>query len=155
MSPAERLRFWILAAQRDGHRLLAEALAPIGLTPAQAEVLAIVDECGALSLQGVGDRLVCETGRPSRLVDAIVNAGLLRREDDPSDRRRLTLTLTTEGRRALRRARKVEATLHDYIASVLSPDELAVVTAALQRLTANLPAGRSLMTRTKASGRSP
>lgn len=155
MRPAELLRFWILAAQRDGHRVLAEALAPIGLTPAQAEVLAIVDECGAPSLQGVGERLVCETGRPSRLVDTIVRAGLLRREEDAADRRRITLTLTPDGRRALRRARKVEHTLHAYIASVLSPGDIKAVTAALQRLTAHLPAGRSLLARAGASRGAP
>ena len=151
MTPAEQLRFWILAAQRDGHRILSEALAPVGITPAQAEVLAIVDECGAPSLQEVGDRLVCETGRPSRLVDATVRAGWLHRAPDGTDRRRITLTLTPEGRRALRRARRIEQELHDHIAAVLSPGEIDALTTALRRLTAELPAGRSLLTRTGGS----
>ena len=38
----ERLRLLVLGAQRDLHRLLCEALAPLGVTPAQAEVLGVL-----------------------------------------------------------------------------------------------------------------
>ena len=37
MRPVEELRFLILAAQREGNRMLAQALRPLGITPAQAD----------------------------------------------------------------------------------------------------------------------
>ena len=43
---AEELRYLILAAQREGARALAELLRPAGLTAAQAEVLAVLDDAG-------------------------------------------------------------------------------------------------------------
>jgi hypothetical protein len=54
-------RFLVLAAQREGSRALSELLAPIGLTAAQAEVLALLrDEPRPLSVREIGQRLVCE-----------------------------------------------------------------------------------------------
>ena len=42
MRPVEELRFLILAAQREGNRMLSHALRPLGITPAQAEVLRLL-----------------------------------------------------------------------------------------------------------------
>ena len=57
----EELRFLVLGAQREGTRALNELLAPIGLTAAQAEVLAVLrDEPRPLSVRDIGQRLVCE-----------------------------------------------------------------------------------------------
>lgn len=119
-----------------------------GTTPGRPERSR--DECGSPSLQDVGDRLVCETGRPSRLVDATVRAGWLHRDPDAADRRRISLTLTAEGRRVLLRARAVEQTLHEHISAVVAPGDIDVVIGVLRALTAHLPAGRSLLTRTPA-----
>ncbi|GHO54498.1 hypothetical protein KSB_29730 [Ktedonobacter robiniae] len=42
MQPAEELRYLILAAQREGERILTEVLRPLDLTPSQAEVLHVL-----------------------------------------------------------------------------------------------------------------
>ena len=44
MQPIEELRYLILAAQREGNRLFAEALRPLRLTPSQAEVLRVLQD---------------------------------------------------------------------------------------------------------------
>jgi hypothetical protein len=63
------LRYLILGAQREGNRTLTELLKPIGVTPSQAEVLSVLADAGdPLSVRDVGERLVCESGSPSRLV---------------------------------------------------------------------------------------
>jgi hypothetical protein len=43
MQPIEELRYLILAAQREGNRLLAEALRPLRLTPSQAAKVAALE----------------------------------------------------------------------------------------------------------------
>ncbi|MFE3205234.1 hypothetical protein [Embleya sp. NPDC059237] len=69
---AEHLRLAILAAQREGNRLLIQALKPHGITPSQAEVLRLLQQHGTLSLSGLGQLLVCESGtNASRLVDRV------------------------------------------------------------------------------------
>src|SRR5438093_6904700 len=95
---AEEFRYLVLAVQREGNRMLAAALRPLGLTPSQAEVLSVLDERGPLSLTGLGELLVCESGtNPSRLVDRMVIADLLERTTDPADRRHIVVSLTPAG----------------------------------------------------------
>src|SRR5215510_10529770 len=98
MHPIEELRYLILAAQREGNRLIAEALRPLGLTPSQAEVLRVLQDHEPLSLIALGDLLVCETGSPSRLVQGLVEDGLVERLPSPTDKRMVTLSLTNQGR---------------------------------------------------------
>src|SRR5215831_19475198 len=93
MQPVEELRYLILAAQREGNRILAEALRPLGLTPSQAEALRVLQDHEPLSLIALGDLLVCETGSPSRLVQGLVEDGLVERVPSTTDKRMVTLTL--------------------------------------------------------------
>lgn len=56
-------------------RLLAADLRPLGVTPSQAEVLRVLADHQPLTLIGLGELLICETGgSPSRLVDRLVVA---------------------------------------------------------------------------------
>src|SRR5215469_9296889 len=93
MKRADELRYLVLAAQREGSRLFAEQIRPLGLTPSQAEVLSVLHEAQPLSLIELGSRLVCETGSPSRLVDGLVKAGLVERIASSKDQRKVSLTL--------------------------------------------------------------
>lgn len=60
MRPAEELRFLILAVQREGNRVLGQALKPLGVTASQAEVLRVLQDRQPLTLSGLGSLLVCE-----------------------------------------------------------------------------------------------
>ncbi|TML06285.1 MAG: winged helix DNA-binding protein, partial [Actinobacteria bacterium] len=106
MEPVEELRYLILGAQREGARALADLLRPAGLTAAQGEVIAVLQEAKRpLTLREIGERLVCEAGSPSRLVASLVDAGLLQRGERPDDRRAVELSLTAQGAAAAKRVR--------------------------------------------------
>jgi len=147
MDAPEELRYLVLAAQREGNRILADLLRPHGLTPSQAEVLGVLADAGPMSLLELGRRLVCETGSPSRLVDGMVKAGWVDRVIAADDRRRVELTLSAAGTKVARRVATVEAELHGLIGALLPPDTLALVNAALWQLVAYRPAGRALASR--------
>ena len=135
MDPAEELRYLVLGAQREGARALAELLRPTGLTPAQAEVLAVVRDSGRpLTVREIGERLVCEGGSPSRLVASVVAAGLLQRGERDGDRRAVELSLTPDGAKAARAVAEAERELHDWLSSSLSERELAAAANALRKL---------------------
>jgi len=73
----------------------------------------------------------------SRLVDRMVDAGLVRRERCQDDRRGWFAVLTDQGRSALRRAGPVHLRgIHQHFARHLSPEEVEVLTAALSRVVA-------------------
>lgn len=145
MREAEHLRFAILAAQREGNRLLSQALKPHGITPSQAEVLRLLQQHGTLSLNGLGQLLVCESGTsPSRLVDRLVAAGLVERRTDAEDRRHLQLSLTPEGERLAAAVAGIEEELYGFIDAAAEGVETTAVLEFLHRLIDPLPAGKAL-----------
>lgn len=141
------LRLLVLGAQRDLHRLLGEALAPLGVTPAQAEVLTVLAPRPPLSLQALGERLVCETGSPSRLVATLVRVGWVRRRAAADDARRIELSLTPAGAALADRVQAAEAELLAELGAVLQGQPPGPVNETLWRLVAHLPAGRALRLR--------
>jgi MarR family transcriptional regulator, organic hydroperoxide resistance regulator len=147
MSPLNEFRYLVLATQRDGQRLLAEALRPLGVTPAQAEVLSVLARRAPLSLHALGERLVCETGSPSRLVAAMVAAGWLARRSAPDDARRILFSLTPAGSALATQAAAVEAEFLVELESLLAGAPLGALNAALWRVVSPLPAGKALRLR--------
>jgi DNA-binding MarR family transcriptional regulator len=152
MRSVEELRYLILGAQREGARALTELLAPADLTPAQAEVLAVVAEAKRpLTVREIGERLVCEGGSPSRLVASVAEAGLLERGERAGDRRAVELSLTAAGRAAVTQVRRAEAQLHEWLESSLSERELATAVRALRKLVGDRPAGAAIERRRHAA----
>jgi len=60
-----------------------------------------------LRMQQLSDRVVLSRSRVSRVVDEMEQAGLVRREPDPDDRRASFAVITDDGRAALRKAAPV------------------------------------------------
>ena len=142
MNRAEQIRYLVLAAQREGNRVLAEQLRPLGLTPSQAEVIRVVADRGALTIGELGELLVCESGtNPSRLVERLVASGMLERRADDADRRRVILSLTAAGRAAERSVVHIEAGLYDVIDGASGGADVDAVIDFLTRLSAGSPSG--------------
>jgi MarR family transcriptional regulator, organic hydroperoxide resistance regulator len=132
MDQVEELVLLVKAAQREGDRRVNEALRPLGLTGAQAEVLQVLDQAGPLSLGELGNLLVAEGGHPSRLVDRMVRAGHLSRGVSASDRRRLELSLTERGGALARQASRKKRTLLETSRSLLKGHDLGQIRALLE-----------------------
>lgn len=145
MRKAEHLRFAILAAQREGNRLLTQALKPHGITPSQAEVLRLLQQHGTLSLNGLGQLLVCESGtNPSRLVERLVAAGLVERRTDAADRRYLQLSLTPEGEHLATAVADIEQDIYTFSDAVSEGLDTDAVLAFLHNFIDTLPSGKAL-----------
>jgi MarR family transcriptional regulator, organic hydroperoxide resistance regulator len=144
----EELRYLILALQREGNRILAAQLRPLGLTPSQAEVLRVLHDHQPLTLSALGHLLVCETtASPSRLVDRLVGQELVERTTDPDDRRYVTLTLTPQGRRLERRVVAAEDHLHGVLEELLAGQPLQETLHLLRTMADGFPAGQALARR--------
>jgi len=112
VDPLFELGLLIKAGQRDFERRANEAMRPLGLTGAQADALTVIGQAGPLSLKELGELLIAEAGHPSRLVDRLVEAGLVARTPAEDDRRRIVLELTAKGRRTEKR---VEAARNEVL----------------------------------------
>jgi DNA-binding MarR family transcriptional regulator len=153
MRPEEELRFLVLAAQREGSRALAAALAPLELTPAQAEVVRCLADHGPMSLRDLGRLLVCESGSPSRLVDTVVGREIVTRTQDPADRRSVTLALTAEGKRLDRAVRRIEDAMYTRIGEHLGAEGIDTALALLRPLVAGSLGGEAIARRKSAEGK--
>jgi len=147
VEPVEELRYLVLAAQREGNRLFAEGLQPLGLTPAQAEALRVLEEWEPVALVELGSLLVCEQGSPSRLVAGLISAGYVARASSPDDRRRVVLRLAPRGREVAERVRAVEAALHTTLSELVPDQQVEVLLSLFRRVVAGRPAGDALARR--------
>ncbi len=103
MDPVVELVLLVKAVHRDIERRINEAMQPMGLTSAQADAIQVIAQKQPLSLKELGGLLIAEAGHPSRLVDHLVEAGLVERRVAAGDRRRVELSLTAAGRRLHKR----------------------------------------------------
>jgi DNA-binding MarR family transcriptional regulator len=93
---------------------LEAALEPLGLSLAKFGILAKLVAAGEpLPLSTLAERLACVRSNVTQLVDRLEAERLVRRADDPDDRRSIRAELTAEGRarhaaarRALERAER-------------------------------------------------
>ena len=151
MTPAEELRYLILALQREGNRQLTEILRPLSLTPAQAEVLQVLDQFGELTLLELGERLVCETGSPSRLVKNLVNNGYLNRTPDPNDGRAIRLSLSEKSHKLMPQLNAIESEYNKEVGTLVEglPITLDTALEVFRGLVADTNAGRAIELRKK------
>jgi MarR family transcriptional regulator, organic hydroperoxide resistance regulator len=150
----EEFRYLVLAAQREGSRVLAAALKPLDLTPSQAEALAVLRDAGRpLTVKEVGLRLVCESGSPSRLTSTLVRKGLVQSSQDVVDKRATHLSLTAAGVAAARSVTEVEQQMYSVFAAMLADVDLDPAVAALTVLVGGSPAGDALQRRNDAANR--
>ncbi len=128
--------------------MLGQDLKPLGVTPSQAEVLRLLHERQPLTLNGLGELLVCESGgSPSRLADRLITAGLVDRQVPEHDRRHIELSLTAEGTRIATQIAQIERRLYDMIDAAAQGHDVDAVTGFLRALVDGLPAGRALARR--------
>lgn len=83
-------------------------LKPLDLTFARFEVLRLVSFSreGRLPLNIIGERLMVHPTSVTNAIDRLVTSGLVARTPDDQDRRRVYASLTSDGKRVLRRATK-------------------------------------------------
>jgi len=130
---AARLR---LGVTRLARRLRQEAEA--GVTPSMLSALSAGERKGSLTMRDLCRAEQVQPPTMTRIVAALVEAGLVEREADPTDGRVAWVTVTPEGRRLLERSRRrKEAYLAKALGS-LEQDELRTLEDAagiLERLT--------------------
>jgi DNA-binding MarR family transcriptional regulator len=106
------------------------------LSVAQFRSLTFLDRHSGASLSELAEHIGLALPSMSKLVDGLVERGLVTRQEDAADRRRVVLCLTASGNECVRAA--IEATQH-YLSSrlaLLTPEERATVVRAMGALRA-------------------
>lgn len=110
-------------------RSLTEAEASVTLP--QLRVLVVTGDRSVLGMAEVAELLAVHPSNATRLVDRLVQAGLLDRRDDPLDRRQLRLTLTDAGTQLVKTVLDHRRQAFRRLLSNVSSDAQAAIGAAM------------------------
>ena len=141
MDPLFEFGLCVKAIQRELERGANELMKPLGLTGPQADALVVIGQAQPVALKDLGGLLIAEAGHPSRLVDRLVEAGLVERRAADDDRRRVELSLTPAGRRLAKRVEDTRRALFDAGREAIDADELESALRLLREFLKDSPLG--------------
>jgi len=128
-----------LLAQVGAHAAarFAERLRPVGLSPAHAGILRILDAAPAITQQELAKALGSPPSRLVALVDELESKSLVERRANETDRRRYALFLTAKGKSLLQEIGALVRDHQNALLEVLSHDERQQLAALLMRIAEN------------------
>jgi len=109
-----------------------------GISPEQWFVLARVAQAARVRQVDLAERVLADPPNVSRLVDVLVDRGLVRRSPDPADRRSHLLSLTKQGRAITEDLLDKTISERQLVFDGFDEDELDALAAALDRIDANV-----------------
>jgi DNA-binding MarR family transcriptional regulator len=131
-----QLCFALYSASLAMTKIYKPLLEPLALTYSQYLALLVLWERDRVTVGELGERLFLDSGTLTPLLKRLEAAGLVQRERDSGDERRVVVSLTTAGRALQRKARDIPPQLAQ--ATRCSLDEVAALTERLQQLRAQL-----------------
>ena len=139
MSPAkvlaEVIREWsevfMHRSMRDFKRFMDET----GLSFSQINILMRLFHGGDTGISEIGDQLGVTNAAASQSVDRLVQLGLIKRTEDPIDRRAKRLELTPKGRALMEKGIEVRIKWVEGITTALTPEQQESIISALNLLT--------------------
>lgn len=134
MSTDPSLGYLLKHAQLRFAGLAATELAPLGISGREAAVLRAIGDRFPLSQGEVARTMGVDRTTMVALIDDLQAKKLLRRRQDPDDRRRNVVELTGAGRSVLRRANEAAARVDRAFLSPLAAGEAEQFTKSLRAL---------------------
>lgn len=116
---------------------MARRLKPFQLTPEQWSVLARLAEQDGLPQKVVAETTFKDQPTTGRILDRLVEKGLVRRDPNPDDRRGFLIFLTEEGRRLRDRIVPVAARMNDDAGQGFSGEERSTLLMLLAKVQGN------------------
>ena len=108
-----------------------------GLTMSDGRCLVTIGTFEPVSVKVLAEKANLNKGQASRAAQALVDQGLVVKDDHPEDGRGVVLTLTATGRKVFKRAMDMVAQRNTQIFGCLSDKEQATLSAMLDRLIAH------------------
>lgn len=131
----QTIRQFIDIAMHHSLRERAHFAKAIGLSMPQLGILMQLhfrENCG---ISDISDRFHITNAAASQLADKLVQSGLIRREEDPQDRRAKLLNLTDKAKELMQHSLEKRYRWVDELAAKLTPEERIKVSEALQIMT--------------------
>ena len=139
-SPLESLFHLVHTVKRRQHQQ-AEQLG-LDITPMHIRVIKIIDRkpaCTAIDIAGFLER---DKAQVTRLINTLLEKGLITREPNPNDRRSHYLRTTEAGNSIANKVRKIDAETLQLMTQNLTPEELGEFRRIARLMAENLHSGK-------------
>ena len=131
----EKIAFSLIHAAHGIEAQFEKALATVNLSgPKFAALSVLVAKGQPLSLGALAEKLTCVRSNITQLVDRLEADGLVKRTDDPSDRRGVRAEVTKLGRERRAAGLKVVNKVHEEVAKQLSAVDQSLLIRALDTI---------------------
>ena len=124
---------------RVSHTRAAAALETVGLTTALFALMNVIGARDGAIQQELGALLGIDPSTMVSLIDQLESTGLAKRRPSPTDRRAREVIITPQGRRLLKRARRVVADSEDEVLGGLTDQERHDLVTLLRSALASAP----------------
>jgi Transcriptional regulators len=108
---------------QDAMRRLRAAHTAVGLSPRQFQLLGLLHDQGPTGQRELGERIAIDPSIVVTMLNPLEADGLVKRERDPNDRRRHTVSLTATGARKLARAAAAQRAAEDELFADLAGEQ--------------------------------
>ncbi|MBP7604654.1 MAG: winged helix-turn-helix transcriptional regulator [Spirochaetes bacterium] len=134
MNDGDRHIYRILTAAHllKNHLVRSFRESGVRITPSHSAMLFMLEEDGPLSPSALGEMLRLDNSTVTGLVDRLEAAGFVRRDADPDDRRRWSISITPEGRKETAKALTVIKAVNARIGEGFTNAEMRVLHAILE-----------------------
>ncbi|MDH5489281.1 MAG: MarR family transcriptional regulator [Rhodospirillaceae bacterium] len=130
--------YLLAVAQKQTMAMLADRLAPLGVTPAQWQALVVLWEEDGIVQREIAERMVIEQATLTRTLDRMERDGFVERRPDEHDRRRTRVFVTEKGFGLINTLVPEAMEVLTTITNGFSDDEINVFRSFLRRLIGNI-----------------
>jgi DNA-binding MarR family transcriptional regulator len=131
----DKIGYALIHAAHSIESRFDEALASVNLSgPKFAALCVLAAEKQPVSLSELAEKLTCVRSNVTQLVDRLEADGLVKRTDDPSDRRAVRAEVTKLGRERYTAGLKVVNRVHEEVAKQLSAVDQSALKRALDTI---------------------
>ncbi len=128
------LVFLLAKAYQKAHAAFKQKLAPYGVTPVQHLILAVLAEKDSLPPAEISARILMDGATLSGVLDRMTEAGLIRKEENPQDRRSLKVSLTPKARKMYAHIAVQRRAINEELTAKLSLEEKVLLKRLLKEL---------------------
>ncbi len=115
--------FLLAKAYQRVHSAFKMKLAPFGITPVQHLILAVLGEEDFLSPAEISDRVAMDGATLSGVLDRMAEAGLIKKEENPQDRRSIRVSLSLKARRMREELAEQRKSINEDLTAKFSLEE--------------------------------
>ncbi len=115
--------YLLAKAYQRAHSAFKTKLAPFGITPVQHLILAVLAEQDFLSPAEISDRVVMDGATLSGVLERMAEAGLIKKEGNPEDRRSIRVSLSPKAKRMREELAAQRKSINDELTAKFSLEE--------------------------------